>query len=371
LKPRASVIVVASQDGPRLRRCLELLAELPDECEFETIAVVNGPAEPADGVHLLASPVNLGLAGALNAAREIAVGEFLVSVHDDVEPRAGWLDALVGAAIEEPDAGVIGGLVLNLDGTVQGAGWDILPNGTNHPAGATERRPVDYVQSCSMLVRSAIWDLIGGADERIYPVYHVDLDLCMAARARGARVLLEPASVLAHARGASSGRKFAAWVAERNRRFIVDKWGSLLETAAVGSGQTWSLEPGAVPPGHRASDASSREREHLARRAGLFEAYAAACVEQLGAAESERDAARAERDTAGAARDAAVAERDAAVAERDAAVAERDAAGDQLRWLTQRSETLDRVLAGGWWRLRSRLRPLLKLAGAARRRLRR
>jgi hypothetical protein len=349
LKPRASVIVVASKDGPRLRRCLELLAELPDACEFETIAVVSGPAESAEGVQLLTSEVNLGLAGALNAAREIAAGEFLVSVHDDVEPRPGWLDALVRAADEELDAGVIGGLVLNLDGTTQGAGWDILPNATNRPAGATERRPVDYVQSCSMLVRTAVWDLIGGADERIYPVYHVDLDLCMAARARGARVLLEPASVLAHARGASSGREFGAWVGERNRRFIVDKWGSLLAAAAVGSGQTWSLEPHAVPPGHRAPDAAGREREHLCRRAELFEAWAAEL------------AVRIEASTALSAR------REATAQERIAALtAELDVAREQLRWLTQRSETLDRVLAGGWWRLRSRLLSLLKLAGATR-----
>ncbi len=350
MTPRASVIVVASKDGPRLRRCLELLAALPDACEFETIAAVNGPAEPADDVHLLTSPVNLGLAGALNAAREIAVGEFLISIHDDVEPRAGWLDALVRAAVEEPDAGVIGGLVLNLNGTTQGAGWDILPNGTNRPAGATERRPVDYVQSCSMLVRTKIWDLIGGADERIYPVYHVDLDLCVAVRARGARVLLEPASVLTHARGASSGREFAAWVGERNRQFVVDKWGPLLQNAVVGSGQTWSLESSAVPRGHRAPDAAGREREHLFRRAELFEAYAASRVEQLAATASERDRARAER---------------------DAAVAELNAAREQLRWLAQRSETLERVLAGGWWRLRSLFLPLLKLAGAARKRLER
>lgn len=352
MKPRASVIVVASQDGPRLRRCLGLIADLPDACEFKTIVVVNGPAEPADGVELLIPAVNLGLAGALNAAREVAVGEFLVSVHDDVEPRAGWLDALVRAADEEPDAGVIGGLVLNLDGTTQGAGWDILPNGTNRPAGASDRRAVDYVQSCSMLVRTAVWDLIGGADERIYPVYHVDLDLCMAARARDARVLLEPASVLAHARGASSGREFATWVAERNRHFVVDKWGSLLESATVGSGQTWSLEPQSIPPGHRAPDAASREREHLFRRTELFEAWAAELAVRIDASA------------------ALSAHQEATAQGRIAALrAELDAASEQLRWLTQRSETLDRVLAGGWWRLRALLLPLLKLAGAARRRL--
>ena len=35
--------------------------------------------------------------------------------------------------------------------------------------------------------------------------------------------------------------------------------------------------------------------------------------------------------------------------------------GELLAWLQQRSDTLDRIEAGGWWRLRSRLRPALRM----------
>lgn len=58
-------------------------------------------------------------------------------------------------------------------------------------------------------------------------------------------------------------------------------------------------------------------------------------------------------------------------AEERAARAEALAAGQEgrLAWLAQRSEALALVEAGGWWRLRDRLQPVLRLASRARGRL--
>jgi GT2 family glycosyltransferase len=46
---------------------------------------------------------------------------------------------------------------------------------------------------------------------------------------------------------------------------------------------------------------------------------------------------------------------------------EQSEAREQIRWLTDRHTTLCRVEAGGWWRLRSRLRPVLRVASMLRR----
>jgi hypothetical protein len=43
----------------------------------------------------------------------------------------------------------------------------------------------------------------------------------------------------------------------------------------------------------------------------------------------------------------------------------------EVEGLRERAATLDRITAGGWWRLRRRLLPLLRVAGGLRRRLQR
>jgi len=64
---------------------------------------------------------------------------------------------------------------------------------------------------------------------------------------------------------------------------------------------------------------------------------------------------------------AEVAARDAAVAEREAALAELERRREACEAEAQRrGETLARIYAGGWWRLRERLLPLMRLVGRGR-----
>jgi GT2 family glycosyltransferase len=340
--PRASIVIVAIGDGPRLRTCLRRLAALDDDVPFEVIVVLCGcDAGQAEtlrsetrAVEVLHTPVNLGLAGALNLARGSVRGEFIVSLHDDADPAAGWLRALVTAADAEPEAGAVGSLVLNPDGSVQAAGGRLVATGGTRavwdgqraPSAArfTDRRPVDYCPSCSLLVRVSSWDRVGGADERFFPIYYVDVDLCLAIRARGEGVLCEPASVVAHHRGSSTDHDYAMFLMVRNRELLLEKWGDLVRDVHA---------PGLeLPTQERARDASERERAQLLRHLWVSEAYAA----QL---RGERDRAREW-------------------------IAELD---PLIQRLQGRADTLARIESGGWWRLRGRIRPLLRMASAARR----
>ena len=314
--PRASIIVVTTGAGVLLERCLErLAATITPAIPFETIIVVNSTqaAHPdrlrarVTGARVEACGVNLGLAGALNRGRLLAGGEFLVSVHDDVEVEPGWLEALVAAAERDPRAGAVGSLVLDPDGGVQAAGWELLPDGGTRPpragrevvqdrlvAGAAY--PVDYCPSCSLLVRAASWDRAGGADERLFPAYYVDVDICLAIRARGELVLCEPRSVVRHHRGASTPRDFARFISERNRTLMVEKWGTRISEHVPGSGASDEQGSNRTDPPRpvREPDAERQARSHLDRAASLGDAYAADLRARLESAEAELASARAE-----------------------------------------------------------------------------
>jgi GT2 family glycosyltransferase len=215
---------------------------------FELIIVLNASPESVvrlvrdgvDGVTVLESAVNRGVAGAYNLARAEAKGDFIVLLHDDAEVWPGWLEWLAKAADERPDAGAVGSRALNPDGTQQAAGSIVWRDGTTRPIGAGEpagspayatRRAVDFCGSVSLLVRADTWDAVGGLDERFYPASYVDVDLCMKVRQHGQVVLCEPRSQITHHRwGVETSRTYRLWLVRRNHRLFAEKWDAALQS---------------------------------------------------------------------------------------------------------------------------------------------
>jgi GT2 family glycosyltransferase len=361
-EPRVSIVIVASTAGPLLERCLERLATLDTPVPFETIVVLNG-VQP-DGVpsarigraglrcRVESSSVNLGLAGALNLARTLAHGEFIVSLHDDAQVQPGWLDALVETADGQREAGAVGSLVLDERDCVTAAGWELLPDGRTRPPWREEpppahafagTRPVDYCPSCSLLVRTATWDRLGGADERLFPLYYVDVDLCLAIRARGERVLVEPRSVVVHPGGSSTDRDFALFVAERNRRLLLEKWGDVLRAHEPGAGNTFAVAESELPAQEWHSDRELRWHAQLARHYSVGNAYASDLRTRLAERSRELDEAVLLADQL----------RDAArTTEAEAKTMEAE-----LAWLRERSDRLAVIEQSSWFRLGERLLP--------------
>ena len=218
----------------------------PRDIEFEVIVVLNESDETSvseltaaiGGVQFLESSVNLGLAGCANRGRAAASGELLIVLHDDAEVEEGWMEALVEAADTHPEAAVIGGKVLHFDGQLQNAGMILWREGNSSapwigsppsPSAFNEVRRVDYCGTSSLLVRAELWDSIGGLDERFYPVYYVDVDLAMSARNCGWAVLYQPASRIRHHSGSSGTNRWRAFLGDRNRQLLIEKWGDALQ----------------------------------------------------------------------------------------------------------------------------------------------
>jgi GT2 family glycosyltransferase len=297
-------MIAAGARGPLLERCLERLATVGSrDVAFETIVFLDGAGddeasrlrELVRGARVEASSIELGLAGALNRARASARGEFLVSLHDDAEIEPGWLDALVAAADDDPQAGAVGSLILRMDRRVQAAGRELLPSGVTRPAWGRSVRDLDRVHvvdqcgSASLLVRASTWDELGGADERFYPVYYVDVDLCVAILARGQRVLLEPRSVIRHHQGASTYRAFARFVHGRNRELFRAKWGEVVTTHVPGSGLVARPAAGELPRQQREPDPERQERVQLERALDVTREYAQSLQARLAWREAMRE----------------------------------------------------------------------------------
>lgn len=235
-----------------IRQCLESLRRhIGPSLSYEVLVVANGPPPAAlaaieatrwPAVRLIAMAVNLGFVGGCNRGAAQAEGEFLVFLNDDTEVLPGWLEALVDAADARSDIGAVGSVILFPDGTIQEAGCIVWRDGSTLGVGRGLSldtapfdflRPVDYCSGCSLLVRRTAWEAAGGFDDRYFPAYYEDVDLCLTLARKGLRTVLQPRSRVVHHESASSTTLRRDYLVLRNREVFREKFATLLEERDV------------------------------------------------------------------------------------------------------------------------------------------
>jgi GT2 family glycosyltransferase len=242
--PIVSVLIATWNNGAELCACLESLrqAGYPKD-RVELVVFDNGSRDDTarrvrecratletEGWRRLCferSPRNLGaFGGRAEAARLLdPEAELILSLDDDVEVDPDALAVLV-AAMADPRVGVVGARIVYHDApgeVASAAGYLNRWLGTFSEASPAARTACDFVSSCGCLIRRAAFDAVGGFD-REYFTSHGDVDLCLKARARGFRVLYEPAAVIRHkvARGGTRSPE-RVYYGYRNKLLLLRK----------------------------------------------------------------------------------------------------------------------------------------------------
>jgi len=231
--PDVSIIVPAYGRLFDTMRCLTaIMMHSGGETAYEVIVADDRPDAPIaprlreiPGLRVEQNRTNLGFLRSCNHAASLAAGRYLLFLNNDTAVHPGWLAPLVQLADRDPRVGIVGGKLLNADGTVQEAGGIVHSNGWGHPFGRGDDpdkpeynfvREVDVVIGACLLVRAAAWDEVGGFDERYAPAYYEEFDLAFALRDRGWKVLYQPASRVTHFDSASYGKD------ERDRQSTIN-----------------------------------------------------------------------------------------------------------------------------------------------------
>lgn len=212
---RASIILVAYKNAkPYLEGCFKAIREL-DYPNYEVILVDNasedGSLEEAQRLQeeeiIIPSPVNLGFGGGCNRAAEAATGDVLVFLNIDTQVRPDWLTELLRPMSQESQIAITGCKMYYPDEkTIQHAGALLFPHGFTEHLGYGQKdkgqfdveRDVDYVTGAGMAIRREFFESQGGFDDRFYPAYYEEVDLCYTARQMGYRVVYTPRAVLIH-----------------------------------------------------------------------------------------------------------------------------------------------------------------------------
>ena len=243
-----SVCILVVSDHGLIEGCLDSLMDNRPSAETEVVVVANGiggeqfsSLRERDDIVLVRSAVNVGFAGGNNLAARFARGRYLLLLNDDSLVEAGFIDRLLSAFERDRLLGAAGGTILWPDGTLQEAGSVLWSDGWAAHVGAgfpAESiayhyvRYVDYISANGLLVDRQAWDAVGGLDERYFPAYFEDADLCLALWDHGYRVAYEPRARLTHLESQSTSTLFREFLMIRNRALFVAKWATLLQSYA-------------------------------------------------------------------------------------------------------------------------------------------
>lgn len=206
-----SYIVVTYQREEFLQRCLEsIYGQEGLLTPAEIIIIDNGgnanvllPVNSDVTVRIERPSENLGAVGGRNLGMRLAQGRLFVFLDDDAEwHKSTDVAHLVDTIESNPRCGAVA--VRSLDPSGQ-----IIPREMPHPnkdyiQKASEPVEVPYFYTMGLILRSEVYDRIGGYPER-FRIYMEEVDLSLRLYNAGYYILYDPAVAVIHHR-AGSGR---------------------------------------------------------------------------------------------------------------------------------------------------------------------
>ncbi len=234
---KLSIIIVNYKVSHLLEKCLEKIQETEFSENYEIVVVDNDSddgsqemvSEKFPEVVFIQNSKNVGFARAVNKGVTQSRGEYILLLNPDTELHDGALSALISFYQDHPDAGVVGGKIINTDGSFQkqcrrniprpmpalfrlsglnrlfpetalATAYELPVDGINSP------HAVEAVSGALLCSPRKIWDEIGAMDEG-YFLYGEDLDYCYRVMKAGYTNYYCPGAVAHHHHGASRKKR--------------------------------------------------------------------------------------------------------------------------------------------------------------------
>jgi GT2 family glycosyltransferase len=238
------VIIVNYNAGKFLADCVSRVVSQVDtvvvvdnDSHDDSLAVLECTVPPNANVKIIKQNRNLGFSVACNVGIDLVPDDFLLFLNPDCLLDQNAVATLVSSFGSAPRVGMVGGLLLNLDGSEQAGGrravptpwrsfvrafglarfshrWPRLFNDFHLHQQPLPKKPIEVeaISGACMLVSREAMDDVGRWDEG-YFLHCEDLDICMRFRQKGWKVMFIPSARMVHVHGASSsGRKiFVEW----------------------------------------------------------------------------------------------------------------------------------------------------------------
>lgn len=262
--PKVSIIIPVYNQFAYTYNCLKsILKNTGGEVSYEIIVANDCSTddtvrlqEVVQNIQMITNEENLRFLKNCNHAAKSARGEYILFLNNDTQVQENWLKPLVDLIESSDDIGMVGSMLIYADGKLQEAGGIVWNDGSAWNYGNRQEpanpefnyvKEADYISGAAIMIRTALWNTIGGFDERFAPAYYEDTDLAFEVRKHGYKVMYQPQSVVVHFEGISNGKDVtegqkAYQVA--NRKNFYEKWKNVLSEEHFINGQNvfWSKD---------------------------------------------------------------------------------------------------------------------------------
>lgn len=220
--PLVSILIPTHNAQELLSQCINSIQDKTTYRPYEIIVIDNrsNDASTLDylhsisqhpGIRVLRYPQPFNYAAINNFAAAHALGEVLVLLNNDTEVIGpDWLTELVSHALR-PEVGAVGAKLLYPDGSIQHGGVILGLGGFaahshrgfpgNHP-GQSGRlwlaQNYSAVTGACLVVRRERYMVVGGLDEKNFPIAYNDVDFCLRLLERGYVNVFTPYAELYH-----------------------------------------------------------------------------------------------------------------------------------------------------------------------------
>jgi GT2 family glycosyltransferase len=242
-----SVLIVTFNSRDHIAACLRSLEAPLTGLAHEVLVIDNASSDgtvdvvrsASPGARIVELPENRGFAAGVNAGLAASSGEFVLWLNPDSRYVSGSPGDVIDWMRAHADVGIVGGRILDPDGSVQrsarvfpsygavlGARYSLLtklfpknPFSTRYlrtHSDYDQIEPVDWVSGACLMHTRATSDALRGADDGFF-MYFEDVDFCYRAWQAGRKVFFHPGMTVEHEIGGSSTRTPAALLVIRHR----------------------------------------------------------------------------------------------------------------------------------------------------------
>jgi GT2 family glycosyltransferase len=231
-----SIVMVNFNQAQYTAQCLDSIQKTPPGYNYEVILVDNASSDgSADWlevhypwVKLVRSPKNGGIAGGNNLGIKAARGKYVLLLNNDTLVIPGSIERSVEFLEAHPEAGGVGGNLLNDDGSFQSGYadfhtlWSVFLTMTKlgmlfnpafpfYPRGKTLKE-VDWMSTAFMNFPRSVLEAVEGMDE-VYFIYSDETDLEYRIKQKGWKIYYLPDLETIH----FGGKSLNPW---RRRRLV-------------------------------------------------------------------------------------------------------------------------------------------------------
>ncbi|MBI3379900.1 glycosyltransferase family 2 protein [Candidatus Gottesmanbacteria bacterium] len=243
-----SIIIVSFNTSSFLRKCLNNVYKSLSFCKIEKdseiFVVDNNSIDDSVSVveknfpkvELIRNSRNVGFAGANNQGIRKSSGKYILLLNTDTEIKKESLNKLLDVIKKDPKVGVVGGKLLNPDGSIQpsvGYSPDVIkiffwmmflddirfltnilkPYHVESKSFYANEENVDWVSGACFLVKREVIDTVGYLDDNIF-MYGEEVEWCYRIKKAYFKIVYTPSAQIVHYKGASTKSEVAGIVDE-------------------------------------------------------------------------------------------------------------------------------------------------------------